>query len=177
MYPAPVVIEIKLGFLAGDQNNADSVCLRDIRVGAGRHAGPIEDARDAAFTKAFPLTGPVTPWPSAALASALLITVHDVAFPAECPDGEGAGVVADPLPHAAVSTPITAATPVIAVPYRLHRICDLPLPRQGGCPAPPGMCKHWRLPTPHSLWLTNWATANTHKLVRQPALREAAVIP
>ena len=92
---------------------------------------------------------PLTPWPSAALASARLITVHDVAFPAECRGGEGAGVVADPLPHAAVSTPITAAANI------------------GGC----------HLPTMHSLWVINWAAANTRKRVRQPALRETAVVP
>lgn len=46
-------------------------------------------------TKALPLTGPVTAWPSAALASALSITVHDVAFPADCPGGEGADVAGE----------------------------------------------------------------------------------
>src|SRR5690242_19212485 len=92
----------------------------------GGTPGPLKTHATPPSTKAFPLTGPVTPWPSAALASALLITVHEVAFPAECPGGEGAGVVADPLPHAAVSTPITTAAPVIVSPYRLHRTCDLP---------------------------------------------------
>jgi len=142
MYPAPVVIEIRLGFRAGDQYNADSICVRDIRIGAGRHAGPVEDAGDATFDESLPRTGPLTSWPSAALASALLITVHDVAFPAGCPGGEGAESAKPPG----------------------HRMACANI---GGC----------RLLTPHSLWVTNWAAANTHKHVRQPALSETAVVP
>jgi hypothetical protein len=90
------------------------------------------------------MTGASTGWPSAALASAALIAVQDVAFPAArgAVAGAVAGVVlaagaetavcvaggADvdvatvPPPQAALSAPIAATTPVRAILCRLNLI-------------------------------------------------------